>query len=312
LSTRRDLADVLAQRYGGEVRAVWHQDSEPAVIESIGGRFLHLTQGFEVRRSSGDLLCTVVDDITIRAGLDPQAAAPAGWVRVLTDDVRLLQLLASCSDPSASVDRVLAGAAAIWRSEPEQIGNIWRLDSAGATVALAMPAGGERERPCEIVTPPIAVDHETRLAELLGPAQELGFTVPVEAAVHIHVDGAPFRAAPALANVVRLFGYWREPLRERLGTNPNCTRLAPLPQPLIDAVAGEPTTAELRAAAKAGGLSKFYDVNLTQVLTDRWLRDTVEVRILPGSIDAAAVLAQAALVEQLLTRCLDPEPIQPP
>jgi hypothetical protein len=265
-----------------------------------------------VTRGSGEVLCTVVDDITIRAGLEPQAAAPDGWLRVLTDDVRLLQLLANCSDPSSSVDHVLDAAAAIWRSEPEQIGNIWRLDSLGATVALAMPAGGERERPCEIVTQPLSADHEARLAQLLEPARELGFTVPVEAAVHVHVDGAPFRSAPALANLVRLFGYWRDELRERLGTNPNCTRLAPLPQPLLDAVAGDPTMDELRSAAKAGGLSKFFDVNLTQVLTDRPLRDTVEIRILPGSIDAAVIVEQAALIERLLTRCLDPEPIRAP
>src|SRR6185369_877356 len=122
-------------------------------------------------------------------------------------------------------------------------------------------------------------DHRAALDELLGPARELGFTVPLEAAVHVHVDGGPFRTAPVLANVVRLFAYWREPLRALLRTNPACRRLAPLPEPLVAAVAGTPSSDDLRKAAKEGGLTKFFDVNLTQVLTDTPLRDTVEVRI---------------------------------
>lgn len=281
-------------------------------MEPLGGRFLHLTQGFEVTGPAGDVLCTLVDDVTITADLDPQAAAKSGWLRVLTDEVRLLQMLARCCDPASPLDQVLDGPAFLWGAKPERIGNVWRLDSLGATVALAMPAGAERERPCEIVSPPICSDHQARLEALLAPARELGFAVPREAAVHIHVDGGPFRTAPALANLVRLFAYWREQLRTSLGTNPNCRRLAPLPPELVELVAGTPTVDELREAAKAGGLTKFFDVNLTQVLSDTPLRDTVEVRILPGSLDAADVVRRAAVVEQLLRRCLDPIPIPPP
>lgn len=291
------------------MRPVWHQDSEPVPIEALGGRFLTLTQGFEVVRGSGELVCTVVDDITINSELDGRAAAPAGWIRVLTDDPRLQQLLARVCDPAGPLDHALDGVAELWNVLPERLGNIWRVDSLGATIALALPAGGERERPCEIVTPPLTADHEVRLDELLGPARELGFTVPVEAAVHIHLDGAPFRSPAALANLIRLFGHQREALRDRLGTNPNCCRLAPLPHQLLDVVQGTPSMADLRAAADAGKLSKFHDVNLTQLLTDSPLRDTVEIRILPGTLDAAEVIARASVIEKLLTRCLDPAPI---
>jgi hypothetical protein len=150
------------------------------------------------------------------------------------------------------------------------------------------------------------------LEELLGSARELGFVVPREAAVHLHVDGAAYRDAPALANLVRLFGWWREPLRELLGTNPECRRLKPLPEALVALVAGEPTYDELVVAAKAGGLTKFYDVNLTQVLRPDPIRDTVEIRILPGAIEAGAVIERAALVEQLLERCREATPIPRP
>ena len=75
-SSRRPLAAALANRCGGQVRPVWHHDSEPAAVPRLGGRFLHLTQGFEVFRDLGDLLCTLVDDVTIIADLDPAAADP--------------------------------------------------------------------------------------------------------------------------------------------------------------------------------------------------------------------------------------------
>lgn len=304
-SSRRDLAVELAIRCGGNVRPVWHADSEPALVASLGGRFLHLTQGFEVVRPSGEPVCTLVDDITIVADLDVSAAAPPGWHRLLTDDPRLLRLLAQVSDPGGSLDTSLDAAAALWQVPVERFGATLRIESDGATIALATPSGSERDRPCEIVTPPIVADHEAALSELLEVASGLGFTVPAEAAVHLHFDGKRFREAGAFANVVRLFGWWREPLRALLQTNQRCKRLAALPNELVALVDGSPTWEELRNAATRGGLSKFFDVNLTQVLRDDPVRDTVEVRILPGAIDAGEVIARAALVEKLLDRCCE-------
>jgi hypothetical protein len=305
---RHSLALDLAAGCGGQVRPVWHHDSEPSLVPGLG-RFLHLTQGFEVRRSDGTPLCTLVDDVTLIAGLDPRAAAPTGWFRILSDDPRLLSLLAAHSDPGGDPGTALDATARLWGTPVQRIGDVYRLnDPAGATIALAAPQGGERERPCEIVTPPLTGDHATALEELLGPARALGFTVPLEAAVHLHLDGAPFRQPHALANVVRLFAYWRQPLRTLLRTNPACRRLAPLPEPLVEAVAGAPSYDDLRKAATAGGLTKFFDVNLTQLLTDTPIRDTIEIRILPGAIDADDILNRAGLIELLLDRCLAPEP----
>jgi Putative amidoligase enzyme len=311
-SSRHALALALAGRCGGSVKPVWHYDSEPSLVPGLG-RFVHLTQGFEVRRSTGESLCTLVDDVTLLADLDPRARPVPGWHRLLTDDPRLLSLLAEHSDPGGTLPTALDAAAALWRVEVERYDDVYRLDDkAGATIALAAPQGGERERPCEIVTPPLSRDHGAALEELLGPARELGFTIPVEAAVHLHLDGAPFRAAPSLANVVRLFAHWREPLRAVLKTNPACRRLAPLPAELVQAVEGTPSYGDLQHAAAVGGLTKFFDVNLTQLLTDTPVRDTIEVRILPGAIDTHDILQNAGLIEALLERCLDPTPISPP
>ena len=306
--SRRTLALDLAGRCGGRVRPVWHHDSEPSLVPGLG-RFLHLTQGFEVVRGDGRPLCTLVDDVTLTAGLDPLAASPPGWFRILSDDPRLLRLLARHSDPGGTLGAALDAAAQLWGSTVERIGDIYRLDDpGGATIALAAPQGAERERPCEIITPPLTHDHGAALEELLGPARELGFTIPREAAVHLHLDGAPFRRPHALANVVRLFAHWRDPLRTLLQTNPACRRLAPLPEALVAAAGSGPTQDGLRAAAAAGELTKFFDVNLTQLLTDTPVRDTIEIRILPGAIDADEIVDRAALVELFLDRCLDPEP----
>jgi len=306
--SRLSLAQELAGRHDGQIRPVWHHDSEPSLVPGLG-RFLHLTRGFEVRRGDGNLLCTLVDDVTLVAGLDPRVEAPPGWFRILSDDPRLLRLLATHSDPGGSIESALDATARLWGSTVQQLGDVYRLDDpGGATIALAAPQGGERERPCEVITPPLTGDHHAALEELLGPARELGFTIPHEAAVHLHLDGAPFRQPHALANVVRLFGHWREALRLLLRTNPGCRRLAPLPEPLVAAADGIASYDDLRKAAAAGELTKFFDVNLTQLLTDTPIRDTIEIRILPGAIAADDILNRAGLVELLLDRCVQREP----
>lgn len=311
--SRRSLAEDLARRCGGRVRPVWHHDSEPSLVPGLG-RFRHLTLGFEVRRRDGRPLVTLVDDITLLDGLEPRTAPKPGWYRVLSDDRRLLSLLAAHSDPGADIAAVLEPAAALWGVAVQRVGDVFRLnDPSGATIALAAPQGGERERPCELVTPPIARGHRAALHELLRPARELGFTVPHEAAVHLHVDAAPFRDPQTLANLIRLFAWWREPLRALLRTNPACRRLAPLPEPLVTAAAADlPQWDDLSKAAAEGELTKFFDVNLTQLFAEVQVRDTVEIRILPGMLDPDDIVNTAGLVELLLDRCASGEPIPPP
>ena len=101
--SRQSLARDLADRCGGRVHPVWHHDSEPSLVPGLG-RFLHLTQGFEVRKPDGTLLCTLVDDITLMADLNPRTPPPPGWFRILSDDRRLLRLLALHSDPVQAFD----------------------------------------------------------------------------------------------------------------------------------------------------------------------------------------------------------------
>jgi hypothetical protein len=273
------------------------------------GAFRHLTPAFDVLDAEGRPVCSVVDDVTIVADLDVRAAPLPGWHRVVTDDPRLLNLLAQVCDPAAPVDQVLAPVAALFGTEVTQTrGSIYKVsDRDGASIAMAAPLPGERHRPAEIVTTPLERDHRAVLARILGPAGELGFTVPTEAAVHLHFDAAPFRTPQAFANVVDLFSAWGEPLRALLGTNPACRRLGPPPPALVELVG---TLRELdswddvRGKVSSVELTKYCDVNLLPVIRAPAIKDTLEVRILPGADDADEIMAQAALVEGLLQRCL--------
>ncbi len=329
-SDRQVLADAIAERFRGCVHRSFHMDSEPSPVPGVGV-FRHLTPAFDVVDAAGLPVARLVDDSTIEADLAPVPGRPSGrghrgWFRVLCDDARLLRLVERHIDPSAPLATVLDPVADLFGVRVDLFPEAARVnDHTGATIAVAMSLPAGRERPCEIVTPPLSAGHTAALEALLTPARDLGFVVPREAAVHLHVDGEPFRTPSAFANVVRLFGLWRDPLWHALGTNPACRRLAPLPGPLLELVdrdwtggvgtsgrAGADGWKALRAAVRAVGITKFADVNLTQLVAERPVRDTVEVRILPGEIEGPAVVARAALVQGLLRRCLRPEPIPAP
>jgi len=320
-SDRQALADELAARCGGAVRRSFHTDSEPSEVPGVGV-FRHLSPAFDVIDAHGHPVARLVDDITIEADLASAPGLPGhrGWYRVLCDDSRLLRLIERHANPDAPLATVLQPVAELFGVRTELFAGAARVnDASGATVAVAMVLPAGRERPCEIITPPVTQEHARVLERLLVPARELGFTIPAEAAVHLHVDGTPFRRPDAFANLVRLFAYWREVLWAALDTNSACRRLAPLPQALVDFVedplkdAGDDAAwARLQEAARSAGVTKYADVNLTQLITENPLRDTVEVRILPGDIDGHAIVQRAAIVEALLIRCLDPRPIARP
>lgn len=331
-SDRQDLADALAARCRGSVRRSFHLDSQPSPLPGVGV-FRHLSPAFDIVTADGRPVARLVDDITIEADLAPAPGSQPqrgrrGWYRILCDDARLLRLVERHADPQAPLEAVLDPVAELFGVRTEVIAGAARVnDATGATVAVAMPLPAGRERPCEVITPPLATGHWAALEELLAPARELGFTVPREAAVHVHVDGAPFRRPQAFANVVRLFAHWREPLWAALGTNPACRRLAPLPAALVELVeqpwrdgvrdrdhdgADDAGWAGLRAAVREVGVTKYADVNLTQLVSERPLRDTLEVRILPGAIDSGAIVRRTALVHALLLRCTARAPLPHP
>ncbi len=188
-------------------------------------------------------------------------------------------------------------------------------DSQGTSVAIAAPLPGERERTCEIVTEPIERDHGQHLERLLAPARKLGFSIPQEAALHIHFDATRLTSASTLANLVLFLAHYREELRKRVETNPLCRRLAPWPDALTETVRApdfrQLSWPEARARLAQVKLTKYCDFNLINFLHRPQHLNTFEVRILPVSLEVEPVLQAAHLFVAILNRALDPRPFEP-
>jgi len=300
-SSRRALAEAYARATGGSVTPFFHPQSE---VSFVPGKpvFENLTLGFAVRDAHGAPVATCVDDLTLVDDLVRETPPRDGWFRVVGDDTRLLQLVARHGRADAGPREALAPVGALFGTEPEDCGGgAFRLtDRNHSPIAIATTLPGERERPCEIVTPPIARDHGARLEALLAPARALGFTIPVEAAVHVHFDGARFRSGRAIAALVRLLAPRLADLRREFATNPRCRRLGPWPDALLHAI-DEPGFTSLawpavqaRLQAIEPALTKYCDVNLRNLVYDIPDKPTIEVRIFPGAIDAGPVVAAAA------------------
>jgi hypothetical protein len=305
-SSRLELGRAIAASLGGRVERGFHLDAEPSKASGVA-LFHHLTPSFTVFGADGSPVCTLVDDITIRDDLDAAAAPEPGWYRIVSDDRRLLRLVAQRCDVSASIEDVLAPIADVWGAPITEHGGFHRVeDDHGATIAIAAPLPGERHRPCEIVTVPIESDHEARLEQLLAPARDLGFTIPAEAAVHLHADASLVRDPRVLRNLVRILQPYADVLRWLVGTNPRCRRLGPLPSEVEDLVESPGFAgagwADVRSRLAELPLTKYADVNLRNVVSPPVGKDTIEWRILPGAIDAGPVLESGRLFEAILTR----------
>ncbi len=303
--SRFALADALAAELGGAVVPGFHRDTE-AASDPSRPLIHHLSQAVTVTGADGRPRCRLVDDTTIRDELDRSAPPRPGRYRVLADDPRLIRLAERHLRPDDPIEGVLAPLAELFGTAVVSLSRgRFRVDDAvGATVAMVVPQGGERERVCEIVTAVIDRDHRRALAELLDPARRAGFGVPAEAAVHVHLDAEPFRSGPRLAHLVRLFAERGPELRARFATNPRCRRLGPPPEALV-ALVNEPGFDQrpwpvIQAALAGVGLTKYADVNLVNLWRRTPGKDTVEIRILPGSISADAIGAQLAAIEALV------------
>ena len=132
---------------------------------------------------------------------------------------------------------------------------------------MAAPQGGERERPCEIITPPLTADHAVALEDLLGPARELGFTIPQRppctctSTAPRSATGHPGQRHPAVRLLPRAAAH-------AAADQPQL----PAPRPTAAAAGHERSPARPpgrpQDAATDGGLTKFFDVNMAQLFRD--------------------------------------------
>lgn len=308
-ATRRTLADALAATCGGSVRVVFHHETE---LSQVPGTpvFDNLSQGFEVLDAHGAWLARCVDDSTLQQGLNPQAAGLPGWFRIVSDDRRLLQLVARVGRADGTAHDALAPVAALFGTQPERLpGGLVRITTLDhAPVALGAPLPGERARGCELVTPPLQHNHAQRINALLAPARQLGFTLAFESATHVHFDATRLHHTQVFANLVALLQRWGPTLKWLVQCNPACRRLGDWPAALLDMVAADgfcqQDWPQARARLQTLGLSKFCDFNLKNIVHDVPGKPTFEVRVLPGLLSGDAVVASTALFESLLLRAV--------
>lgn len=309
-SSRRTLAEHYARSANGTIRPFFHPQSELSLVPNTPV-FENLTLGFDALDASGALIARCVDDLTLMEDLERETPPQPGWYRIISDDRRLLELVSRTGRADAGPLDAVAPVAALFGTEPEVFpdGIIRVTDRNRSPIAIASLLPGERERPCEVVTPPLRSDHAARLDALLEPARALGFTLPVESATHIHFDGTPLCDPRAFRNLVRLIETYGPSLKRLVGTNPRCRRLGGWPDALHDLVESPDFTAQSWADAKTQledvGLTKYCDVNLKNIVHDIPHKHTIEFRILPGLLDTSPVLDAAALFESILRHAID-------
>lgn len=304
--SRLSLAEQLAAESGGRVRRFFHQQSE---LSLVPGKpiFDNLTLGFIAEDENGHEVARCVDDVTLCDDLDRERPPAPGWCRVVSDDARWLRLIARFGDPTGTPRDALAPVAArlgLSLEDIEEHGMARLADEIGAPIAIAAPLPGERERPCELVTPPIAEEHGATLDALLRPAQSLGFTPALESATHIHFDAAPLRDARVIQRLVCALIEHGDRLKAQVGVNPRCRRLGPWPVALHQMVT-EPGFVDLpwpvaQAKLKTLSLTKYCDFNLVNLIHETPHKHTFEVRVLPGLITAKDVLEAATPFADLL------------
>ncbi|MBE9153673.1 amidoligase family protein [Cyanobium sp. LEGE 06113] len=310
-SSRRDLALVIARACGGCVQPFFHPQEETA---HLGASPIadNLTLGFQVIDRSGRLRARCVDDLTLQRDLDKSQPSKSGWYRIVSDDARLLRLIDRHTRAELPLSQVLNPVAELFGGRVETLpGSVMRLtDVAGQPIAMAVPLPGERERPCELITPPFDSDHALHLGLLLEQARALGFRAPVEGATHLHFDAAPLCSARTMRNLILLLNHYGEILKRTLRTNPLCTRLGGWPPGLIDLVRPEAFASlnwpEARAQLAQIPLTKFCDFNLCNLVKGEPNKFTFEVRILPVILDTASVISSARLLERVLRQAMLP------
>ena len=178
---------------------------------------------------------------------------------------------------------------------PQQHDSIIRIeDEYQSSVVLGAPMPGERERVCEVVSGIIEAPTIRDLEKIIEPAQKLGFTIPVESATHIHFCARPLHHPRVLRNLIFLLHTYRWVLRDILQTNERCIRLGSWPEELFDVVGQQDFVHLSWKQAKIRliqlPLTKFCDFNIKNLIHEFSSKNTFELRILPGLMEAKPVM----------------------
>ena len=286
--TRIDLARALAKQAGGALRLAFKYHGHGELPD--GRPDCRLTPAARVL-VRGQWLCSVVDDPTIVDDLAPTSQR----MRIArTDDVRL----------AGWIERCCAGHfTALKKTFAATEDDEGFVDPRGLPLVRWHEISAERARVCEVVLRPLGPrELAPTLRRVMKLAAKLGFTVPAEAAIHAHFDAGPFRSTRALRRLVLAD---LSALRAQLQPNPRCRKLGPHPPDVLRVAKAAPDELPfetLAAGLLLAGLHRAVDLNLLGLVERFPKQPTVEVRCLPGSLDAEATLTRLAAAEAFLAR----------
>jgi hypothetical protein len=309
--SRFDLAHALAERVGGRVLYGLKYISEGLYRPRTP--ICDLTLSAVVQEESGRTLFTLVDDVTIKADLDHDAPTAEGLFRLVIDELRLALWLEARAPVERPLPEVLleplltvfsGSLQAQGEGQAKHPAHRPAVDPWGNTLAVVALYPGERERVCEVVTAPLFADERKEVVSLvLSTAVELGFTIPKEAALHLHLDAAPWREARRLRTLITEVTSLRKLLYRELSPNPHCTRLGPYSLELVRAAQSHPDDDFDALCDRIEGTrpTKYCDVNLLGVIRKQPRQPTLEVRCLPMSLEPRDIFRSVATVEGLLS-----------
>lgn len=315
--SRETLASTLAGSLGGLTRRRFYPQSEVDTA-SEGKGYESLTLAFDVLDAQGHTQFTLADDVTLNADIDSCLVGADGWYRILSTQRTHCDLVEAQCDATASLDDVLRPLARLFHTEVRLGAEGLRIvDSKTATVAVALPLAGDRERACEIITRPFQSGENVRAAlqSAFALAKVEQFFVPKESATHIHFDGTRLQDPTVLRNLVAVFHRFRLVLRRRFATNEACVRLGPWHRNLFELVFSDAFLnmkwSEAARHLHGTAASKFCDFNIINLFEPFAAKKTFEVRILPTTLEANALVDAALVFEALLERIVASPVLRP-
>lgn len=316
--SRADLAHNLAKEFQGRVEHgfKFHGGGH----HTDGRKICKLSPAWRVIDDLGQVLCTLVDDVTISAQLDRRAPPASTLYRLITDDVRLASWIERrCWGPDREPEQALEALCVEFAAQVGEPGRhgVKRpdqravVDPHGQILCVVAELEIDRQRVCELVTSPLRRNQRhDLLARLLRCAQAQDFAIPAEAALHLHLDGEPWRDTETLCRLLHYAMRSRDSLHETFETNPRCRRLRPLADELqalveetwqhLQARAPAPPFEDFAAEIRDAGLDKFVDINVQGVVLPFPRQPTLELRFLSMSFELERIEAQLEQCEQLL------------
>ena len=291
--SRKTFAQYLQGSIGGTLESFWHPQVEPSKVPNKP-LFHNLTQGFAVFDRSGYKIAHTVGDLTIQADLD-------------RTEVSIINLIArhAHSDQLLLKD-ALQPVADLFGTELKTIDAFVRVEDINrASIALGTGLPGERERVCEVVSGILDKPKKADVQRLITPAKKLGFTIPEESATHIHFCAQTLQTPHIFQRVIFFFHAYRHVLRGLLQTNPKCIRLGAWDPEVLEVVKHpsfkEQTWSDAQKILQRVPLSKYCDFNIKNTIFAFPHKNTFEIRILPGLMNANPVWNVVTLFQRIFS-----------